>query len=111
MKKVWVFIVVASLVVILSAGNILAGNTYDPKIQERITKQQHRIDQGIASGNLTRTEAGILQDNLNWVKAEETRLKADGKLTERERERLHEMLDNNNHMIYKKKHNAIKRLY
>ena len=111
MKKVWVFIVVASLVVILSAGNIFAGNTYDPKIQERIAKQQQRIDQGIASGNLTNTEAVILQDNLNWVKAEETRLKADGKLNKRERERLHEMLENNNHMIYKKKHNAIKRLY
>jgi hypothetical protein len=111
MKKVWGFILAASLVVILSAGNVFAGNTYDPKIQERITKQQQRIDQGIASGNLTNTEAGILQDNLNWVKAEETRLKADGKLTERERERLRKMLDNNSNMIYKKKHNAIKRLY
>ena len=111
MKKVCVFIVAASLVVILSAGNILAGNTYDPKIQERIAKQQQRIDQGIASGSLTSTEAGILQDNLNRVKVEETRLKADGKLTERERERLHKMLDDNNQMIYKKKHNAIKRLY
>jgi hypothetical protein len=111
MKKAWVFIVVASLVVILSAGSILAGNTYDPKIQERITKQQQRIDQGIASGSLTSTEAVTLQDNLNWVKAEETRLKADGKLNKRERERLHKMLDDNNNMIYKKKHNAIKRLY
>jgi hypothetical protein len=110
MKKVCVFILAASLIVILSAGSILAGNTYDPKIQERITKQQHRIDTGIASGSLTSREAEILQDNLNWVKSEETRLKADGKLNKRERERLHEMLDNNSDMIYKKKHNAIKRL-
>jgi len=92
-------------------GCVYAGNTRDPGIRERITEQQARIDEGIASGQLTRHEANILQDNLNWIKTEEARLKADGRLTPEERARLHRMLDKNSAMIYKKKHNPIVRLY
>jgi len=83
-------------------GCVYAGNTRDPGIRERITEQQARIDEGIASGQLTRHEANILQDNLNWIKTEEARLKADGRLTPEERARLHRMLDKNSAMIYKK---------
>ena len=97
-------------IIIMIAGSVLAGNTYDPVINDRIAEQQKRIDEGIASGQLTRAEADILQDNLNWIKAEETRLKADGKLTPKERARLNKMLDKNSNMIYKKKHNPIRRL-
>ena len=97
-------------IIIMIAGSVLAGNTYDPVINDRIAEQQKRIDEGIASGQLTRAEADILQDNLNWIKAEETRLKADGKLTPKERARLNKMLDRNSNMIYKKKHNPIRRL-
>jgi hypothetical protein len=88
-----------------------AGNTRDPGIRERIAEQQARIDEGISSGQLTRHEANILQDNLNWIKTEEARLKADGRLTPEERARLHRMLDKNSAMIYRKKHNPIVRLY
>lgn len=111
MRKVWVLVVVAvSLIVMMSAGVVLASNAHDMKIRDRIEKQQQRIDQGVISGSLTRREADMLQDNLNWIRNEEARLKADGRLTERERKRLHKVLDQNNEMIYDKKHNRIKRL-
>lgn len=97
-------------IIIMIAGNVLAGNTYDSVINDRLAEQQKKIDKGFASGQLTSAEADILQDNLNWIKAEETRLKADGKLTPKERARLNKMLDRNSNMIYKKKHNPIRRL-
>jgi hypothetical protein len=47
-------------------------------ISERIADQQKRIDSRIASGVLTREEADIVQDNLNWIRAELRRLRSDG---------------------------------
>jgi len=82
-----------------------------PDIDQRIANQQRSIDQGIHSGQLTRDEARILQDNLNHIEREEARLKADGSLTNEERERLHRMLDQNNKIIFDKKNNPVKRFY
>lgn len=111
MKKKMVVAASAVLIVfVLSAIAVYAGNTKDPKIRERIEEQQKRIDQGIASGSLTRQEADIVQDNLNRIRESEARMKADGKLTPRERKRLEHMLDRNSKMIYKEKHNPIRRI-
>ena len=94
---------------VVTAGSVFAGNVDDPGIQDRIMEQQKRIDEGIASGSLTRDEAARVQDNLNRIKAEEARLKADGKLTKRERARLQHELDRNSDKIFKKKHNQRRR--
>ncbi|GAB4406720.1 MAG: hypothetical protein OHK0032_01830 [Thermodesulfovibrionales bacterium] len=110
MKKVFALAFLAGVMIMMIAGGAFAG-TADPNIQDRIAEQQRRIDNGITTGALTRHEADVLQDNLNWIKAEEARLKADGRLTKRERARLHRELDRNSAMIYKKKHNPVKRLY
>jgi len=80
-------------------------------IDQRIANQQRRIDQGIHSGQLTHDEARILQDNLNHIQREEARLKADGSLTNEERERLQRMLDQNSKIIFDKKNNPVKRFY
>ena len=84
---------------------------YQSDIQERIDDQQWRIDQGVASRELTRAEADVLQDNLNWIKATLARMKADGRLNQKESNRLEEMLDRNSQMISNKKHNPITRVY
>ncbi len=111
MKKIFTIVLIAGVILIMAGGTVFAGNTYDPEIKGRIIKQQIRIDDGIASGELTRTEAVVLQDNLNEIKAKEAMLKADDRLTTRERVRLHRMLDRNNEIIFKKKHNPVRRLY
>jgi hypothetical protein len=80
-------------------------------IHKRIATQQHRIDKGVRSGELTRREADMLQGNLNHVRDAYAKARADGVLTPRELRRLNRMLDDNNAMIYKKKHNAIRQLY
>ena len=84
---------------------------YQADIPERIADQQWRIDQGVASGELTRGEADALQDNLNWIKATFSMMKADGRLNQKESNRLDEMLDRNSMMIFNKKHNPIRKVY
>ena len=89
---------------------IVAGAAY-ADFHDRIRDQQHRIDQGIRSGALTRSEADILQDNLNWIRDRFSRMKADGRLTVEEQQRLDQMLDRNGQMIFNKKNNPIGRVY
>jgi septal ring factor EnvC (AmiA/AmiB activator) len=84
---------------------IVAGAAY-ADIPDRIRDQQQRINQGIRSGELTRSEADVLRDNLNWIKERFNRMTADGLLTPGERAKLDDMLERNNQMIYNKKHNA-----
>lgn len=95
---VWVFFTVGTM-------------TAHAGFMDRIADQQRRIDQGIASNSLTRQEADIVQDNLNWIKAEFAKLKADRRLTRVEQRKLDSMLDKNSRMIAKKKHNPIIRVY
>ncbi len=109
-NKAVVAVFVVTLAFALVAVSAYAGNTKDPGIHSRIEEQQKRIDQGIASGQLTRREADIVQDNLNRIRESEARMKSDGKLTPKERARLEHMLDRNSKMIYKEKHNPIRRI-
>lgn len=92
-----------------SYGPYDRADRYD--IPARIDNQQRRIDQGIASGELTRHEADLLMDNLNWIRDEYSRAGRDGRLTQYEIERLSEHLNQNNRMITDKKNNAIRRVY
>jgi predicted ribosome quality control (RQC) complex YloA/Tae2 family protein len=120
MKELSVFFVVI-LLLSLAAPAVFAeertmdrdrsGYEHREKISDRIENQQKRINQGIRSGELTRKEAAMLQDNLDSIKDKLTRMKSDGRLNERERERLDRMLDQNSEMIKDKKHNPAKRLY
>lgn len=92
-----------------SYGPYDRADRYD--IGTRIDNQQRRIDEGISSGDLTRREADILIDNLNWIRDEYSRAKRDGRLTQPEIERLSEHLNQNNRMITDKKNNAVRRVY
>ena len=80
-------------------------------IDETIVEQQRRIDQGISTGELTLKESEILQENLNWIKARYTRLRADGNLTGEEHREIEEYLARNSNMIFNKKHNPVYRIY
>ncbi|MFP5212205.1 MAG: hypothetical protein ACLGPL_02390 [Acidobacteriota bacterium] len=81
-----------------------------PDVLTRIDNQQRRIDQGVSSGQLTRNEAAILQDNLNWIKQRYTKMASDGVIGPKDSAKLENMLDENDSMIYEKRHN-IRRLY
>ncbi|OGW25881.1 MAG: hypothetical protein A2X59_12970 [Nitrospirae bacterium GWC2_42_7] len=123
MKKIAVFIVSAGLLSLATACVVsqerpsYQGRTdyYERNsFHGRIDNQQKRIDQGIASGELTRHEAGILQDNLNNISKRYEKMKSDGILTSKEQEKLEKKLDENSEMLYSKKHNKkhdIRKLY
>ena len=91
-----------------------AKRLYDDNIENRIDNQQKRIDRGIKSGELTRREADIVQDNLNEIRRRYSKMRRDGVLTMKESEKLERMLDENSKMITREKHNKdidIRRLF
>lgn len=95
---------IAATALTLSAGLALAG-TNDPGIQQREQNQQQRIDQGVASGQLTPREAGKLDAQQARIQQREARMKADGTLTAGERRKLTREQDRASRNIYRKKHN------
>lgn len=112
MKKraLLVAVVMGLAVVLLTAGVYAGDKTHDPNIQKRFESQQKRIDQGVASGQLTKDEAALVQDNLNRIMADEAKLKAAAQLTDKEKARINKKLDQNSDMITREKHNVIKRI-
>jgi septal ring factor EnvC (AmiA/AmiB activator) len=104
---------IAAMVVILSGilfTFVLAVTAADHPVEQRVANQQKRIDDAVKSKDLTQAEANILKNNLNYVKQEEARLKAAGKLNDKEQERLGKMLEDNGSMIRDKKANPVKSL-
>lgn len=119
MKRILTGIVAAGMLSLLSACVVQettpppgAGYHHSQRdIQARINDQQARIDQGVRSGQLTYREAEVVQGNLNAIRNEYGRLIADGRLNQREYERIDAMLDQNNGMIHREKNNSIRRPY
>ncbi len=80
-----------------------------PRIDQRQANQERRIDQGVASGQLTHREAHRLERQQGAVDRAENRAKADGKVTAQERQRLTHMQDHSSASIARQKHDAQKR--
>jgi hypothetical protein len=76
-----------------------------PQVDQRQANQQQRINQGVASGELTPREARKLQREQNRIARHEAAAKADGTVTPQERRRLHREQDQASRHIAKKKHN------
>jgi hypothetical protein len=75
-----------------------------PGIDKRQQAQEQRIDQGQASGQLTRREAHRLDHQQARINQAETAAKADGQVTRGERKRLHAMQDHAGKSIHHQKH-------
>ena len=79
-----------------------------PKIDQRQASQEKRIDQGIASGALTRKEATNLDKRENRIQADKLAAKADGKVTKAERRKIERKQSNASKAIYRQKHDRQK---
>ena len=113
MKKQLSFLAVVMVglpMVLFSAGAYASEPDHKLGIEQRFENQQKRIDDGVKKGSLTTEEAALVQDNLNRIKADAAKLKADGKFTPKEKESLNHKLDLNGQMIKKEKKNAIKHI-
>ena len=101
---------IAALAGALPAVTVMAAEPKAPTIEIRIKDQQAKINHGVKTGKLTKAEAETLEGNLNRIREQEEKLKKDGKLTPAERTRLNQMLNQNAKMIFKEKHDQIKRI-
>lgn len=74
-------------------GDHSGGHEGIQNIDHRIRAAHEKIDGGIQSGSLTREEAHRLKGELNAVRDDEVRMRADGRLNRHERDRLERELD------------------
>jgi capsular polysaccharide biosynthesis protein len=81
-----------------------AQTTSTPRIDERQTNQEARIDRGIASGELTNREVRRLEHEQHVINRYENKAKADGKVTAKERKRLTHAQHHASQDIYRQKH-------
>jgi opacity protein-like surface antigen len=92
----------------VSAVVFTAGMTFaqadTPGIDQRQANQERRIDQGIASGQLTPREAARLDRQQDRIDRMENKAKADGVVTAKERARLHAAQDRASRNIAREKH-------
>ena len=87
-------------------GNRRGGYAYDPRVDRREDRQQYRIQQGIHSGALAPGEARYLEREQGHVQAVEDRMRADGRLSPWERQRLNQMQNRASGDINRLDHNG-----
>jgi len=90
------------LVITLVSIPVFAGT---PVINQRQANQQNRINQGVASGQLTGNETARLQRGQARVANMKANAKADGVVTRSERAQIRHTQNVQSNRIYNKKHN------
>lgn len=98
---------VVALVGLLGLGSLVPAYA-DQNINERQARQDARVEQGLRSGELTRSELRYLEERQAEVAQLERRMRRDG-LNHRERARLNSELDRLSREIYALKHNRADR--
>jgi hypothetical protein len=76
-------------------------------IDRRQQRQENRIQQGLASGQLTPDEANRLRTQQGRIGGAEGRMRADGNLSPQERGRLNAMQNRSSQDIYRLRHNGV----
>jgi hypothetical protein len=77
-----------------------------PNVDQREAKQQARIAQGAATGQLTAKETNRVEKEQAAINTAEANAKADGTVTKHERKHLHHMQDAASKDIHAQKHDA-----
>jgi hypothetical protein len=90
----------------LGANPVFAGT---PVLNDRQAQQEKRIEQGIRSGELTRTETARLAKGQVELQRMENRAKRDGEVTHKERARLHNKANVESRKIHRQKHDTNRR--
>ena len=93
------------LVAALAASSIAQAQSHTPVINHRLHRQEHRINQGVRSGELTRNEAHHLRADERHIRHDKWMAMADGRVTRAERRRLRREENRTSRAIYRAKHN------
>ena len=94
-----------ALVGIMAITSIANAQTKTPVINHREHRQERRINQGVRSGELTKSEAHHLRTRENKIRNDKRMAKADGHVTRAERKHLRREENRTSRAIYRKKHN------
>ncbi|MGI4875188.1 MAG: hypothetical protein ACRYFX_28870 [Janthinobacterium lividum] len=96
-------LVAAALLLVVTAAQ---AQTATLGINAREHNQRARIRQGVASGELTRTEAARMRGREAGLTAEKRAAKADGVVTPEERKDIRRTENKNSRAIHRQKHDA-----
>jgi hypothetical protein len=94
---------------VLSGSLLVGGSAYAQSmysIDQRQDYQQNRIEQGIQSGQITRSEAYRLEQGERAIDRAQARARADGVVTQQERNRIDRMTDREGQQIYRQSHDS-----
>jgi uncharacterized membrane protein YebE (DUF533 family) len=89
---------------LLFGGSAYAQSMYS--IDQRQDYQQNRIEQGIRSGQITQSEAYRLEQGERAIDRAQARARADGVVTQQERNRIDRMTDRQGQQIYRQSHDS-----
>ncbi|WP_310394054.1 hypothetical protein [Hymenobacter sp.] len=89
-----------------AASHAAAAQTATPGITTRQGNERARIQQGVASGELTRTEAARLKARQAETRQDKQAAKADGVVTRDERQDIRKDQARTSKAIYRQKHDA-----
>ncbi len=90
--------------VAMTLAGLAMAQTSTPNLDKREASQQKRIDQGVASGQLTAKETNNLDKRQAKLAADEAAAKSDGKVTPAERRKLQREANRNSRAISRQKH-------
>jgi peptidoglycan hydrolase CwlO-like protein len=93
MKKVMFVLMCAVMLFSMVAIGYAEREDYRGGIRTRIQEAKQRIEQGIENKSLTRSEAKKLKGELDSILRKIDRMKDDGKLSQKEREKINRDLD------------------
>lgn len=94
----------AGVLAVVSASHADTRRTRDPGVNARQHNQRERIQQGVASGELTRRETARVREEQRDIRQLERAYKSDGTLTAAERADLHHEQNQASRDIYRQKH-------
>lgn len=94
---------IAAFTLAVSAPGFAQTNTAG--IDRREANQEKRIEQGVKSGALTGQETARLEAGQSKVATMEDKARADGKVSQQERKRIHQAQNKQSRRINKLKHN------
>ena len=86
------------------AQTVTLGERQAARVDNRQERQDARIDQGVASGELTRPEQARMEAQQARIGRMEHRMEADGQVTGKEALRMEHAQDHASHRIARQKH-------
>ncbi|MEO1206151.1 MAG: hypothetical protein AAFV45_07440 [Pseudomonadota bacterium] len=79
---------------------------HTPGILRRLERQKHRVIDGVERGDLTPREIRAIRECIEDIRYQLKYSKDDGRVTRRERFKIHAMLDDSARLIYRLKRNS-----